>query len=177
VPGPAKPKKVNVVPSASAEPAAADDFPPATRASPTVPQPPLRNPNLSDFDALMAQMEAELARNRPSTARVPSATTPQAAAAQAAPRPANPVDSMDLDSSDGEEDGDEEMGAMDDELASLFRSVAGGEAERGEGGAMDLNLVKNFLESFQSQGGFGGPAGNLAGRMGFQLPRDTAREE
>lgn len=60
---------------------------------------------------------------------------------------------------------------MDAELAELFKKAGGTE----EGGTMDYNLVKNFLESFQSQGGFGGPAGNMAGRMGFQLPRDETR--
>lgn len=169
-------------------PATSTDIPPATRAPlAQKPQAPLRNPNLSNFDALMSQMEAELARNRPSTARVPTATTPSApkGAPQARPagtgaaRAANPADAMDVDSAsdDDGDDPDMDMAAMDDELASLFKSVAGEEAERGEGGAMDLNLVKNFLESFQSQGGFGGPAGNMAGRMGFQMPRDAGREE
>ena len=150
----------------------------ATRAPPAQPRQPLRNPNLSDFDALMSQMEAELARNRPSTARVPTATSnaPPKAAGKAAAKVVNPADAMEVDSDEGDED-DMEMSQMDDELASLFKSVAGQEAERGEGGMMDLNLVKNFLESFQSQGGFGGPAGNLAGRMGFQLPRDSMQEE
>ena len=46
---------------------------------------------------------------------------------------------------------------MDAELAELFKKAGGTE----EGGTMDYNLVKNFLESFQSQGGFGGPAGNM----------------
>lgn len=37
---------------------------------------------------------------------------------------------------------------------------------------IDFNLAKNLLESFKSQGGMAGPAGNLMGLMGFQLPRD-----
>ncbi|QYS96411.1 hypothetical protein H0G86_003658 [Trichoderma simmonsii] len=37
---------------------------------------------------------------------------------------------------------------------------------------IDYNLAKNLLESFKSQGGMSGPAGNLMGLMGFQLPRD-----
>lgn len=37
---------------------------------------------------------------------------------------------------------------------------------------IDYNLAKNLLESFKSQGGMAGPAGNLMGLMGFQLPRD-----
>ena len=36
------------------------------------------------------------------------------------------------------------------------------------------NLIKDFLESFKSQGGLSGPVGNLAGRLqpGWQIPRD-----
>ncbi|KAL7790370.1 SGT1 domain-containing protein [Trichoderma ceciliae] len=37
---------------------------------------------------------------------------------------------------------------------------------------IDYNLAKNLLESFKSQGGMAGPAGNLMGLMGFRLPRD-----
>ncbi|KAH6606267.1 sgt1 [Trichoderma cornu-damae] len=37
---------------------------------------------------------------------------------------------------------------------------------------VDYNLAKNLLESFKSQGGLAGPAGNLMGLMGFRLPRD-----
>lgn len=37
---------------------------------------------------------------------------------------------------------------------------------------VDLNLAKNLLESFKSQGGNPGPGGNLLGLMGMRLPRD-----
>lgn len=37
---------------------------------------------------------------------------------------------------------------------------------------IDLNLAKNLLESFKSQGGMAGPTGNLVGLMGLLLPRD-----
>jgi hypothetical protein len=37
---------------------------------------------------------------------------------------------------------------------------------------IDYNLAKNLLESFKSQAGMAGPAGNLLGMMGMQLPRD-----
>ncbi|OTA03538.1 SGT1 protein [Trichoderma parareesei] len=42
---------------------------------------------------------------------------------------------------------------------------------------IDFNLAKNLLESFKSQGGMAGPAGNLMGLMGFQLPRDEDDED
>ncbi|KXX78544.1 Protein ecdysoneless [Madurella mycetomatis] len=37
---------------------------------------------------------------------------------------------------------------------------------------IDYNLAKNLLESFKSQAGMAGPAGNLLGLMGITLPRD-----
>lgn len=37
---------------------------------------------------------------------------------------------------------------------------------------IDYNLAKNLLESFKSQAGMAGPAGNILGMMGMQLPRD-----
>ena len=37
---------------------------------------------------------------------------------------------------------------------------------------LDLNLVKNLLESYSSQAGFSGPVSNLLGGMGITLPDD-----
>ncbi|KAF8081978.1 hypothetical protein N665_0854s0015 [Sinapis alba] len=37
----------------------------------------------------------------------------------------------------------------------------------------DFNLVKNLLESYSSQQGLPGPASNLLGLMGLQLPKDS----
>ncbi|KAK7407197.1 hypothetical protein VNO78_08904 [Psophocarpus tetragonolobus] len=37
---------------------------------------------------------------------------------------------------------------------------------------VDVNLVKSFLDSFSSQQGLPGPASNLLGLMGLQLPQD-----
>ncbi|KAJ0333152.1 hypothetical protein COL922a_010950 [Colletotrichum nupharicola] len=39
---------------------------------------------------------------------------------------------------------------------------------------IDYNLAKNLLESFKGQAGLPGPAGNILGMMGMQLPRDEA---
>lgn len=41
---------------------------------------------------------------------------------------------------------------------------------------VDLNLVKSFLGSFSSQEGLPGPASNLLGLMGLQLPHDDKKE-
>jgi len=37
---------------------------------------------------------------------------------------------------------------------------------------VDVNLVKSLLDSFSSQEGLPGPASNLLGLMGKQLPQD-----
>ncbi|KAI0012402.1 SGT1-domain-containing protein [Xylariaceae sp. FL0662B] len=42
---------------------------------------------------------------------------------------------------------------------------------------VDYNLAKNLLESFKSQAGMAGPAGNILGMMGMKLPRDEDEEE
>ncbi|KAJ2971967.1 hypothetical protein NUW58_g9285 [Xylaria curta] len=42
---------------------------------------------------------------------------------------------------------------------------------------IDYNLAKNLLESFKSQAGLAGPAGNLLGMMGMKLPRDEDEEQ
>ncbi|KXJ90677.1 SGT1 protein-domain-containing protein [Microdochium bolleyi] len=52
---------------------------------------------------------------------------------------------------------------------------AGGESEEESDGDVvdvDYNLAKNLLESFKSQAGLAGPAGNILGMLGMQLPRD-----
>lgn len=42
---------------------------------------------------------------------------------------------------------------------------------------VDVNLVKSFLDSFSSQEGLPGPASNLLGLMGLQLPQDSNKHE
>ena len=42
---------------------------------------------------------------------------------------------------------------------------------------VDVNLVKSFLDSFSSQQGLPGPASNLLGLVGVQLPRDDKKGE
>ncbi|KAI2622645.1 SGT1-domain-containing protein [Hypomontagnella submonticulosa] len=56
--------------------------------------------------------------------------------------------------------------------------AADNEEESGEEEVdVDYNLAKNLLESFKSQAGMAGPAGNILGMMGLQLPRDEDEEE
>lgn len=51
------------------------------------------------------------------------------------------------------------------------------EEEEGDDVDLDYNLAKNLLESFKSQAGMAGPAGNLLGLMGMMLPRDEEDED
>ncbi|GAA5900978.1 hypothetical protein JCM5296_004944 [Sporobolomyces johnsonii] len=177
VPGPAREKKTNVIPSTSASSSTKPS------AAPSAPQPPptrlpLRNPNLADFDSLMEQMEAELAQAKKGVKPSPASTAASSSSRPSAPPPSSSakprssdrivVDSL-SDSDSAPEDDDASMDAMDAELSNMLKGMGGD----GSGGAMDYNLVKNFLESFQSQGGFAGPAGNLSGRLGFKMPRDA----
>ncbi|GAA5959919.1 hypothetical protein JCM8115_004905 [Rhodotorula mucilaginosa] len=203
VPGPAKEKKVNVMPSASSSSAAnsgakkkahfATDEPSPAAATaagnPPAPRERLRNPNLTDFDSLMEQMEKELAQARKAgsggdaskSTSSSSAPTDSSAGPAGSSRQGRDPNRIVVDSlSDSEDDDDagpdpngDDLSAMDAELSQLLKGLTGG----GDEGPMDYNLVKNFLDSFQSQGGFAGPAGNLAGRLGFPLPRDAPSSE
>lgn len=42
---------------------------------------------------------------------------------------------------------------------------------------VDINLVKNLLDSFASQDGMPGPASNLLGLMGLRLPEDAGKNK
>ncbi|KAI1087746.1 SGT1-domain-containing protein [Rostrohypoxylon terebratum] len=53
-----------------------------------------------------------------------------------------------------------------------LQKVEDGEESSEEEVDVDYNLAKNLLESFKSQAGMAGPAGNILGMMGLQLPRD-----
>lgn len=85
------------------------------------------------------------------------------------------------------------MVSMDHELGSHAKIAGSFErvpAEEGDDGEereemaedttrpvdIKLNLVKNLLESFKSQEGLPGPAGNILGRFGVVLPRDEEGE-
>lgn len=65
--------------------------------------------------------------------------------------------------------------AMDAELKAALRNGEDDDDVEGDG-SVDYNLIKNFLESFKSQGGLSGPVSTLAGRLqpGWKLPRDES---
>ncbi|KAL7746517.1 hypothetical protein RI367_008167 [Sorochytrium milnesiophthora] len=79
---------------------------------------------------------------------------------------------------------DHMMAAMDAELAQtklydgFEQQVSSNTAQSGGPGIdIDLNLVKNILESFSSQHGLAGPASNMLGRMGIKLPANDDNTE
>jgi len=133
----------------------------ASEEKPTGPL-PAANPDLDSFDALMQAMDAELARSRPKR-------NADAAAKSGANKGKGKAKADDINEREDIE------AAMDAELhASLDR-----EEDEGEDGTeepMDYTLIKNFLESFKSQGGLSGPVSNLAGRLqpDWKLPRDSS---
>jgi hypothetical protein len=133
-----------------------------------VPEPgprPNVNPNLDSFEAVMLAMDEELARSR-STNRKPAATK--------VPAPQKQDKGKGKAASVVEEEEDIDS-AMDAELKAALERADDGDEDEGEE-PMDYNLIKNFLESFKSQGGLSGPVSSLAGRLqpGWQLPRDAS---
>lgn len=157
---------------------------------------PNRNPNLDSFEAVMMAMDTELGRVRQNRRPSPNAkmATGLASVSKAASsssvatnkgkgkQKATVEDTMDEDGSvfgaDMDLDDQDVDGLMDDELRAALIADGDGEGAAddggGEGGAMDYNLIRNFLESFKSQGGLPGPVSTLAGRLqpGWTLPRD-----
>jgi hypothetical protein len=119
------------------------------------------NPDLDSFEAVMQKMDAELARSRPKKA---NSASRQVQVSDKGKDKANVT---------ADDEGDIEA-AMDAELAATLQRGDNDDDHEGEE-SLDYNLIKNFLESFKSQGGLSGPVSNLAGRLqqGWQLPRDS----
>lgn len=122
-----------------------------------------KNSALNSFESVMQAMDVELTRSRTGK-RKPPATSKGKGKGEATETP-TPIDG-DIDA------------AMDAELKALLEHE-GLDDDSGEDGedvdpGIDYNLIRNFLESFKSQGGLSGPVSNLAGRLqpGFKLPRD-----
>ncbi|KFH74109.1 hypothetical protein MVEG_01322 [Podila verticillata NRRL 6337] len=88
------------------------------------------------------------------------------------------LEEYDMDDED-DEDADVEMGPTQEAHITVLPSDDEEEdhQEASEVVDMDLNLAKNLLESFKSQGGLPGPGGNLLSRLGIMLPRDEESEE
>ncbi|KAH9968828.1 SGT1 protein-domain-containing protein [Russula dissimulans] len=123
------------------------------------------NPNLDSFEAVMRAMDEELVRMRSQKA---SANFQDASLGDNGKGKARAQDA---------EEGVDIETAMDAELKAALDDDDEDEVELGPEGNVDYNLIKNFLESFKSQGGLSGPVSNLAGRLepgGWGLPRDDS---
>lgn len=120
------------------------------------------NPKLDSFETVMEALDQELARNRRSRAPPPET------------KGKGKEKAILTDDKDEEEDEDIDA-AMEAELKATLERAEDEDEDAGEA-SMDYGLIKNFLESFKSQGGLSGPVGNLAGRLqpGWKLPRDDA---
>lgn len=138
---------------------------------------PNANPNLDSFEAVMQAMDAELARSKAQRTHTAASKSPTAPSGKSDKGKGKAkADESSLPTMDESEDID---AAMDAELRAALRREEDDEdmdAEMDEGAGMDYNLIKNFLESFKSQGGLSGPVSNLAGRLqpGWNLPRDES---
>ena len=102
------------------------------------------------IEAIMSQMESELGhlgilRLEPSPPKL--STSSKGKQAEGGPSNAQSITQVAQTKVQGKTDDDEEVD-------------------------IDYNLAKNLLESFKSQAGMAGPAGNILGMMGMQLPRD-----
>jgi hypothetical protein len=80
----------------------------------------------------------------------------------------------DPDEGEGSDDGDDDedpLLAMDAELRAALLAAGDelGSDEEEDGvmaGDVDYGMIKNFLKSYEAQGGMAGPVGNLVGRLG-----------
>jgi hypothetical protein len=124
----------------------------------------IANPNLDSFEAVMRAMDEELVRVRSQDASSGFRNTSLGDNGKGKAR------------AQGVEEGADIETAMDAELKAALEHDNDDEVDLDAEGNIDYNLIKNFLESFKSQGGLSGPVSNLAGRLqpGWGLPRDDS---
>lgn len=143
--------------------------------------------DLDSFDKVMAAMDAELARVKETTTTAATDSPPRSAASKNQEKaqisgkgkkvkfdslPSLPTEA-DLDDLD-----EDDLAAMDRELRAALKNAGVDDlSDDEEGGveeAQDLDdegkreyrMMKDFLESYRSQGGQSGVVGNLFGRLG-----------
>jgi hypothetical protein len=141
--------------------------------------------SLDSFDKVMEAMDAELAKAKAakrskgsepvqaSTSAGSGTTAPQVDKSKPAPLSKIPTEE-ELDDLD-----DDDLLAMDRELKAALKSAgvnSDDEDDDDEGieevgqlddeGKREYNMMKDFLESYKSQGGNAGVVGNLFGRLG-----------
>ncbi|KAK0648779.1 SGT1 protein-domain-containing protein [Cercophora newfieldiana] len=78
----------------------------------------------------------------------------------------NGLGALSLDQSSSKLPAVQAKGSISKHVEEEEDGLVGGEVD------IDYNLAKNLLESFKSQAGMAGPAGNLLNLMGMPLPRD-----
>jgi hypothetical protein len=140
------------------------------------------NMSLDSFDKVMEAMDAELSKAKsskrskgstaPSTAQAKPKPipTPASASSKSQPLPKLPTEA-DLDDLD-----EDELAAMDRELKAALKSAGMDSDDDDDGieevgqldeeGKREYRMMKDFLESYKSQGGNSGAVGNLFGRLG-----------
>jgi hypothetical protein len=126
------------------------------------------NRNFDSFEAVMKALDEVLHQKETS----PSAKTPQPSEKPSIrdEKGKQKPSIEDEIAMEGDSDSDVET-AMD---AEFKRMLDGDDIHSDE--PLDYNLIKNFLESFKSQGGLSGPVSNLAGRLApdLKFPRDSS---
>jgi hypothetical protein len=137
--------------------------------------------SLNSFDKVMEAMDAELAKAK-SAKRAKGPDSEPTQPASAPDSKTNTAGSQPLPKLPTEEDLDDmdedDLMAMDRELKAALKS-AGIESDEEEGdegieevgqlddeGKREYRMMKDFLESYKSQGGGSGVVGNLFGRLG-----------
>jgi hypothetical protein len=105
-----------------------------------------------EIQELMAQFESELKGH---------------GALNLNPKPEKPVMIKDVGKGKQKEDG-----------PAISRNIYDEESENGDDEVdIDYNLAKNLLESFKGQAGMAGPAGNILGMLGINLPQDEGAHD
>lgn len=119
------------------------------------------DPNLDSFEAVMKALDDVLFQKQTTKSNAPN-VKPSANDGKGKDKATIESEMEVEDNTDIEE--------MDEELGRLLESD-----ELGSENSLDYNLIKNFLESFKSQGGLSGPVSNLAGRLApdLKFPRDS----
>ncbi|KAL4779581.1 SGT1 protein-domain-containing protein [Aspergillus varians] len=138
--------------------------------------------------------EEEFSRMMKEMMGMPSMSGLSGASASSAPsKPSNQVEELDTNSEDDTEQIQQISREMEAELRGTGvldlnrpsdvsqgkRAVSQGATDEGINGApeadgdnININLVKNLLESLQEQAGTAGPAGNLLSLMNLPIPKD-----
>jgi hypothetical protein len=136
------------------------------------------NMSLDSFDKVMEAMDAELSKAKSSKRpKGPDVPKPQAQSKPApAPTKTKSKARPELTEADLDDLDEDDLAAMDRELKAALKSAGVDSDDDDEGieevgqlddeGKREYRMMKDFLESYKSQGGNSGVVGNLFGRLG-----------